>query len=131
MSSATRSLWDDVQADTLQEALSAPAGRRQRHTEWSNHTSFIDGGYLARIVRQHCRCCGGVAELSEGVFHVETKLGASSRRLTQLAPNAQWPVEPDRPMEVTEQEVAYCVECLRALGFTTERRAQAGFVKGH
>lgn len=122
-------LWDDVQVVLTHEALQAPAAKRpSRHTEWSNAHSFVDGGYLARIVRETCRSCSGRVESSQGVFHVEVKVGTGTRRLTALPRGGQWPLEPGLPLEIEEVTVDWCAACLRDLGFTTERPAQVGFV---
>ncbi len=111
-------------------ALAAPATRPARHTDWSNAQSFIDGGYLARVLRQHCRGCDSSTESVEGIFHAEIKAGTAARRLTALPRGAQWPLADGLPLEVVSRDVDWCADCLRSLGFTSERPAGADWIKG-
>ncbi len=114
----------------LKKALTQPAARRERHTEWTNAESFVSEGYLARILRQTCKSCGGTAETTEGIFHAERKPGATARRLTALPRGGQWPITEHLPLEVIETTVDWCPACLRLVGFDAERPAGRDWLKG-
>lgn len=127
------SLWDDLQADITREAFEAPAAKRPAAKRpdanaWSNAQSFVSEGYVARVIRQTCKGCGGHVDFAQGIFHAERKPGDSARRLQKLGRGAQWPLSTHCEMEVEIQEVEWCAACLRDLGFTIERPAQRGFV---
>lgn len=114
------SLADLLAADLLAEALEAPAAPRRR--EWSNAHSFVDEGYLARVVRQTCACCHGVQDIPLGIFHAE-RAPNGTRRLQALPRGGQWPLSEGLPLELESAEVPFCVPCLRLLGFSVERPA--------
>ena len=112
------SLWDDFNEVKTLEALRAPAPRREDFAR-NNFATFTDEGYLARVARQVCRGCNGVAESLVGVFHVE-RSPTGARRLQALGRGAQWPLQDGWPLEIETQEIAFCPTCLRELGFSRE-----------
>jgi len=114
------SLWDDLQdVETKQAILDTP---KKRKNEWNNAASFTDGGYLARVLRQTCKSCGGSAEHLQGIFHLEIAPNGT-RRLQALGRGAQWPLVDGLPLEVEAQDVDWCPACLRSLGFSRETPA--------
>jgi hypothetical protein len=122
------SLLDDLREDIAREGLSslsksktrigskekdaASLSEVRRFTSWSDENSFVDGGYLAKVVGQRCKSCGQRNEHVLGIFHVEIKPDGC-RRLQRLDPRAQLPAQTTgRAMEYEESDVPACANCL-------------------
>lgn len=89
--------------------------------------TFIFGGYVAKVIRNHCTTCEGVSEEFLGVFTEEIYARNGSRVLTQLGRGAQWPAGEEHRCEVTLKYPSYCIHCIRGLGFSKECEPPAVF----
>ena len=101
-------------------AARAPKAERTRFTEWNNFHAFTFGGYVARVFRNLCGCCGQTSDVLEGVFVEEVHLPSGTRRMTQLGKGGDWPAQGTHRKEVTQVDVAYCALCVGDLGFSRE-----------
>lgn len=82
----------------------------------NNFAQFVDGGYMAKVIRQTCNGCHSTSDYLVGLFHIEHHVGGG-RRLTKLGKGAQWPLVPGHAVELTWEDVDNCSTCLSFLGF--------------
>ena len=122
---------DDFLAE-LGVIVSSPAKiekATKRHTAWTDTvSSFVFGGYLAKVKRITCATCECTHDELIGIFTEELATnGGNARRLTQLSRNAQWPTNVSHRFEVSDQTDPYCIHCIKELGFDHEVNRAAGY----
>jgi len=95
-------------------------GEALRHTEWNNFADFEFTGYVAKMRRITCDCCGEVTEVMTGIFTEEIHTRSRSRRLQVLGRGAVWPAGEEHRLEVEEERAIICGKCVREIGFSRE-----------